>query len=160
MHFFWWSFVGYYKTHLSYIPALWVPTTAYQVTSAFAFRKSQCHVRGTWLSQEEIFPKLSKCCHRHWNWSLNYHDYDFNVFLDPTLEIIDRISKENAMTDKKNAQKREPDFWGSLCLSDHVGFEICAFSSPLSLPLCYLPLLSQQNDRYHSVVFTSRKTHY
>ena len=83
-----------------------------------------------------------------------------NVFFDPALEIIDRISKENAMKDKKNAQKREPDFWCSFCLSDHVGFEICALSSPLSPSLCYLCLLSQQDDGYHPVVVTSRKTHY
>ena len=51
------------------------------------------------------------------------------MFFDPALEIIDRISKENAMTDKKNAQKRKPDLWCSFCLFDHVGFEICALSS-------------------------------
>ena len=82
------------------------------------------------------------------------------MFFDLTLEIIDRISKENAMTDKKNAQKREPDFWCSFCLSDHVGFEIRALSSPLSPFLCDICLLSEQNDGHHSVLVTSSKTHY
>ena len=137
MHFFWWSFVGYYITQLSYIPALWVPTTAYQVTSAFAFPKSQCHVRVTCLSQEEIFPKLSKCRHRHWNWSLNYHDYDCNVFFDPTLKKIHRISKENAMTDKKNAQKREPD-WSCRFWDLSVVVSVVTFS------LLHLPIVSAE----------------
>ena len=155
MHFFWWSLLGYYKTQLSYIPALWVPRTAYQVTSAFALRRIQCHVLG------------SRDCHKKKSFQ-NYqsvitetdHWIDCNVFFDPTLEIIDRISKENAMTDTKNAQKREPDFRCSFCLSDHVGFEIRTLSSPMSPFLCYICLLSEQNEGHHSVVITSSKTHY